>query len=89
MITLPGFCVGDLFAGLFPSRPYTSTITAYLDLNDNQVADAGELSAPAEVTWVDVEPPFLHIPANITVLAASPAGAPVSFTVTANDSRRW
>jgi hypothetical protein len=85
-VTLPALCVADLDPSTLPFAPFTLALTAYLDVNRNQVADAGELTAPGEVTWVDVTPPFLHIPANITVLAASPAGTAVSFTVPAFDN---
>jgi hypothetical protein len=85
-VTLPALCVADLDPSTLPFAPFTLAITAYLDLNRNLVADAGELTAHGEVTWVDVTPPFLHIPANINVPAASPAGTAVSFTVPAFDN---
>lgn len=37
------------------------------------------------VTIVDTTAPALHLPANQSLIAASPAGAPVTFTATAND----
>jgi hypothetical protein len=84
-ISLPGWCSPALAVGLLSSVPYTSVITAHLDLNHNGTIEAAELTATAGVTWVDVLPPALGLPANITVLAAAPAGSVVTFTVTAFD----
>jgi hypothetical protein len=85
-ISLPGWCSPALSVGLLASVPYTSTITAHLDLNQNLTVESAEPTAVAEVTWIDVLPPALGLPADITVAAAAPGGSVVTFTVTVSDN---
>ena len=47
--------------------------------------DGGSTTASTQVEVVDVTPPVVTVPADITVEATSPAGATVSFSVSAED----
>ena len=82
-ISLPGRCLFHILAN---SGPRDEVVTAHLDSNDDGVVDAGELVAHAGITWVDTLGPILTLPVGISVPATSPAGAAVTFVVSAVDA---
>jgi hypothetical protein len=61
-------------------------VTTSLDETTHTICGEVTSLSPFLVAQLDAQPPTLNLPADITVDATSPAGAPVEYVVTAEDN---